>query len=242
MAHSYSRIFCTGCGRFFDVPDSCGNRFCPVCSRRRAYTVRFRITSILHLIKQPPRYSWRFITLTIPTGPHIRDQFNTINKAFRRLRQQQWWKHRVLGGVSVVEVTSRGSNWHVHLHVLALSKYLPHAVLMQRWQTCSPGSIVWIKLIPLRAAVAYLTQYLTKVQLTPTEQEIASRGLRGVRLYTAFGCAHDANCHITRSPYCCPYCGRDEWLHSKSKLYLRLTSGKNFGVPSYVHMANPKPT
>lgn len=91
------------------------------------------------------------------------------------------------GGLRRVEATwSRSGGWHVHLHVLAVGRYVEQADLSAAWQKAGGGSIVDIRGVDHRAA-AELTKYVLKVGGLPGERivewALAVDGTRDVQTF-----------------------------------------------------------
>lgn len=205
--HLFHRIFCTSCGRHFDVPVSCGNRFCSVCSYQRKKRVTRKVNAILAYVRPPAGYTIKFITLTIPNQPDLRPMVRLLVTSFRKLRQRSFWGNRVLGGAYFIQVTGRPGNWHAHLHILAESRYFPVRRLSLLWSKVSPGKIVHIKNVPLVQAVSYVTSYVASTELSTSDSSAAGLELKGFRLFQPFGKWHDI-CRIAPSGgFCCPSCG-----------------------------------
>jgi hypothetical protein len=209
--HLYHRIFCTSCGRSFDVPVSCGNRFCAVCSYQRKKRVIRKVNALLAYVSPPAGYTVKFITLTIPNQAELRPMAYDLIRSFRRLRQRSFWRNRVRGGAYFIQVTGRPGNWHAHLHILSESRYFPVRRLSALWSKVSPGKIVHIKNVPLKQAVAYVTAYVADTELSGSDASSAGRELRGLRLFQPFGNWHDI-CRIAPSGgFCCPSCGAGDF-------------------------------
>jgi hypothetical protein len=70
---------------------------------------------------------WRSLVLTMPLmkGADVTDSIKCINDAFRRLTNRPFWKVLVRGGIKSVEFTIRPDGFHVHIHLLVLSKFMP---------------------------------------------------------------------------------------------------------------------
>lgn len=211
-AHEFRRIGCTSCGHTFDVPVSCGNRFCEVCNGPRRRRVQNKLSHIVHSAKVPKGYRWRFVTLTIPRSENLRAAAKTLVASFRKLRQRSVWSKRVSGGAYVIEVIGTPGNWHAHLHVLVLSAYIPQNQLASAWSKCSPGRIVYIQAIPPSAIVKYVTKYVTKSDLAPAYQRDASNALKGFRLFQPFGSLHLIAAGAPLFTYLCPSCGNDHFI------------------------------
>jgi hypothetical protein len=161
----------------------------------------------------PPSERIRFITLSVPNSPDPRAQFVNLRDSFKRLRRRAFWKRRVSGGVVVYEVTlGRDNLWHVHIHALVQSTYIPWKQLAKAWREISGGTGCHIKLIPTPAVTGYVTKYVTKTSLPPNRQLAASIALRGSRLFQPFGYWHDLESTVPRlQPQC--QCGSTSWLY-----------------------------
>lgn len=210
--HEYRRFFCTRCGKYFDCPVSCGNRFCKICSAGRRGRLIRKLNYIVTQVPTKQNYKIRFLTLTIPNQSNIRDGHSILVKSFRRLRQRSFWKKRVDGGAFVIEATGRPGKWHVHLHIILYCKYIPCRMISKYWSKVSPGRIIKIKNVPLSAVVNYLTKYVTKTEIPLEYQEQASEDLSGTRLFQPFGTWHSFCVNAPKLRYQCPNCGCDHFI------------------------------
>lgn len=210
--HKFTRLYCTRCGNHFDVPVNCKNRFCSVCSAGRRRRIRQKLTHVITSISPLPNYQCRFLTLTIPNSSKLKSAHETLVKSFRKLRQRQFWINKVAGGCYVIETTGRPGNWHVHLHAIIYSRFLPVRTLSKQWSKCSPGRIVHIKNIPLSALLNYVTKYVCKSTLSVTDQFAASKELSGSRLFQPFG-TWQAYCESApKFRYECPICHNTHFI------------------------------
>lgn len=204
--HEYRSFTCACCGYTFNAPVYCGNRFCCICGSPRRRKIKAKITAIVDSLNTPPGFSIKLLTLTIPNVSEVKDGYLALTKSFRRLRQRQWFRNRTLGGCWVVEVTGSPGKWHVHAHVMLESRYLPHKVLVALWRSVSPGFIVHIKALPTKAIIGYITKYVSKSEVEEAYQLQVSEGLKGTRLFQAFGSWHAVSCAVKKIEYCCPHC------------------------------------
>lgn len=216
-AHQYYRIWCTTCGLSFDIPSYCGDRFCPTCNVFRRARIKRKLSFILQSLHLEQGIQVRFLTLTIPNQSNLDKGARVLINSFRRFRQRQWWRNRVRGGCFVLEVTGRPGCWHIHLHAIIESRYLPIRIVSRIWAECSPGRIVHIKLIPVAAVVRYLTKYITKTELSIADRRIASFQLKNVRLFQPFGSWHAASLKAPHYGHACPRCG-DLYFLTESQL------------------------
>ena len=104
----------------------CGNRFCPMCSWRKAKKDAAKIAVMMQHIKGQGK-EFLFLTLTAPnvTGDKLRDEIGKFNAAFARLMKRKDVAPIIKGYVRKLEVTyskERG-DFHPHFHcVLAVNK------------------------------------------------------------------------------------------------------------------------
>lgn len=210
--HPYTSIYCSSCGHRISVPLYCRNRFCPVCSPRRTATIRRRLQKLLSSVKESRGQSVKFLTLTIPNSPDAGAAARTLIQSYRRLRQRAWYRRRVIGGVHVLEVTGQPGDWHVHLHAVVLSYFLPYSELLSLWRDVSPGRGVFIQRIPRNAALSYLTKYLSKDAVPPECTRELSDSLKGFRMFQCTGKFVAWLPPIVKHPYPCPCCGDTHWL------------------------------
>lgn len=137
---------------------------------------------------------------------------------FRRLRQRSFWKKFISGGVSVIEITGSSGDWHVHIHVLMASKYIPQAYLLQHWREISGKAGVFIKTASKQQIIAYLTKYLTSTS-DESIDKTASDALRGFRLFQPFGQWHNALPPYIAHPRPCEKCGASVFYPEEAYIY-----------------------
>ncbi len=124
----------------------CRVRHCPVCQWRRSLMWKARAYKILpQVVTDYPNYRWLFVTLTVKNCQiqELRENLDSINKAFKRLTELKVWPAK--GWVKSTEVTKgkNGISAHPHLHILAMVSpsyfshgYLSHAKWVALWQRC----------------------------------------------------------------------------------------------------------
>ncbi|WP_414570214.1 protein rep [Nostoc sp. CCY 9925] len=124
----------------------CRVRHCPVCQWRRSLMWKARAYKILpQVVTDYPKYRWLFVTLTVKNCriEELRENLDSINKAFKRLTELKVWPAK--GWVKSIEVTKakNGISAHPHLHILAMVSpsyfshgYLSHAKWVALWQQC----------------------------------------------------------------------------------------------------------
>lgn len=211
IEHLYTSVFCVNCGHTVPIPVYCKNRFCPVCSNHRNRLIRWKLNEFIRSDILRKYDSYKFLTLTVKDDPDLKRMTDELIKAFRRLRQRSVWKKHVRGGACIIEVKPGKESWHVHLHIVIKSGYIPYQTLLAEWKAVSTGQGVFIKKIHGTQLVHYLTKYLTKDQCTIAEQERMTAILKGRRLFLPFGNWTVAIQAIKRLRFDCPECNNSYW-------------------------------
>lgn len=139
----------------------CGDRFCLPCARARSVRVRNRILSLVG--DRTPLV----ITFTIANKRQsLTAAIDHLNRSFRKLRQQKIWLHAVDGGAAFIEVKKGAGSgeWHPHLHVLAVGRFIPKEKLRDAWLKATGDSFI-VDIQRARTpgdAGHYATKYATK--------------------------------------------------------------------------------
>ncbi|MBA7706750.1 hypothetical protein ES703_115607 [subsurface metagenome] len=212
MQHEFVRIECICCGRFFDVPVYCGDRFCPVCSVTRRNRIRHRLEFLIENIDPPHGYRLKHLTLTIKNQQDLALMVSTLFSCFQKLRQTASWKAHVTGGAFVIEVKGCSGNWHVHIHAIIEAKYYKWAEIHKLWMQISPGRGVYIQNIPKDEVIRYLTKYLSKNDVPDRDRDELNEALKGTRLYQPFGSWYGINLKYVKPPPQCPDCKRSTFM------------------------------
>jgi hypothetical protein len=143
------------------VPDNCKSRWCKPCYAARTARLRARLAAKLD--DRPVR----FITLTVRNQDEtLKSALDRLYASFKRLRNSNLWKNRVLGGCGFLEV-KRGRNsgfWHPHIHCLVQGRYLPLPDLKKAWLSATGDSDgADVRLVRSREDVLwYVTKYTSK--------------------------------------------------------------------------------
>lgn len=133
----------------------CNQRLCPNCLTAHSRRGRKRARAALErLVPTKSERLW-FVTLTMPTiaaneSPLLLT-LTVIARAWRLFSQRAWWREMVRAGVKGVEFTlgderkrsASNRSWsadldgyHVHLHLVILSPWLPTKTLREEWTEC----------------------------------------------------------------------------------------------------------
>lgn len=170
-----------GCG-VQDVPVGCDQtQLCETCRRTHWRRWRKRITRAMDAHLEGARRAWcgpdrrgmrpgvYLVTFTMPHSGDVvldRGRMYTAWRAITKIASaRSWWGHFAL----TWEVTpgTRGDG-HVHLHVAAISSWIPYDELREAWAAAMPGSIQPDVSAPKRSskpaqsAADYLAKYVTK--------------------------------------------------------------------------------
>lgn len=88
--------------------NSCGNRFCPICTWKTAKKDAIKLSILLEAIKCQEAKEYIFLTLTSPncTGEELKDEINKFNKGIHKLFARKRVKPIIQGYVRKLEVTT----------------------------------------------------------------------------------------------------------------------------------------
>jgi hypothetical protein len=181
----------TNADRFVLVRDFCHDRFCDVCSRRRAWTIRCNLRPLLG------ERDYRLISLTLRhNATPLTAQLNHLYASFRRLRTTAAWKAHVRGGVAFLELgrNAETGRWHPHLHCVTFGTWFPAAVLKLCWRFATGDSdVIDIRFVEDPETVAtYVCKYATKslpesIASEPAALDEAVVALHSRKLLVLFG-------------------------------------------------------
>lgn len=176
---------------FKSVPDNCRSRWCLPCYGARTARLRARLAAGL------PDGPIRMVTLTLKASElDLTDCLNRLYTSFKKLRDGDWWKNRVIGGVAFLEFKRGDASglWHPHFHCLVQGRFLPKEELAHKWLCVTGDSyVVDVRLVRTREQVmGYVTKYCTKsTGLDPSacDDDLIEiiRSLRGRRTVVPFG-------------------------------------------------------
>lgn len=138
---------------------SCGLRWCPLCSRSKAFTITANVREWLQAQKNP-----RFLTLTLKHNDEpLADQIDRIYTHFKNLRRHPWFKSKVQGGIWFFQIvkSKKTGCWHPHVHCLVVGSYVDQKKLSERWEIITHDSpIVDIRKVgDVQKAAEYVARY-----------------------------------------------------------------------------------
>lgn len=88
--------------------NSCGNRFCPICTWKTAKKDAIKLTVMMDAMEEVEKKEFLFLTLTAPNcqADELRDEINRFNKAVKRLFERRNVARVVKGYARKLEVTT----------------------------------------------------------------------------------------------------------------------------------------
>jgi hypothetical protein len=172
---------------------------CPLCAIRRGskylekYLVRFEAIRQDHGSLKPV-----LITLTVKNGRNLRERYEHLAGAFKRLRDRRRWRvassefSKVKGWVGSFEVTKNRQEWHPHLHVFALvDSWIDQRALSAEWRAITGDSfVVDVRLVRGEPASAFAEVFKYSLKFStmePADTWHCYRTLRGRRLLFSAG-------------------------------------------------------
>jgi hypothetical protein len=196
--------------------NTCRHRLCKPCAISKANLIGGNLRDRLNA-RRWEKFAHVVLTLRSKPGAELGDEITRIYKGFKTLRRYRlgtvprsprhrgrmvnWWAHHVRGGAAFLETTlnvdpsSRWFGcWHVHLHIVAESKWLPQADLKSLWHLATgDSSIVHVERIDDKsAAAAEVSKYAAKgidsaAANDPHKLDELIISMKGRRLCFAFG-------------------------------------------------------
>jgi len=172
----------------------CRDRWCLPCGRTRA---RIAAANLRSLVSDRPH---RMITLTIRADDRcLADRLDHLYDSYRRLRRSKLWRDSVTAAAAFCEPvwSARSRGWHVHMHIIAAGRYIPHQSLSDAWLVASRDSYI-VDLRLLRGhdqALDYVCKYAAKPLTAETIADHdrlteAVLALQGRRLILTSGAWH----------------------------------------------------
>lgn len=129
---------------------TCKNRFCPLCSWRKAKKDAMVMSTMMRYISCEHEKTFIFLTLTIPnvTGAELKSAIRNMNIALKKLFKRKEVMRVSHGYMRKLEITynSKRRDFHPHIHaVLAVNKsygkkvgfYLTQPAWLQLWRDCT---------------------------------------------------------------------------------------------------------
>lgn len=115
---------CMGCGTmYFNGFWACKNRFCAICSYKLHMA---RVAMVLEVLSALESYSLTHCVFTLRSHQNLKSMLRSMRKFLRALDNDKkiraFRKESVLGEIRNIEVKRGLKGWHVHCHVLIVTK------------------------------------------------------------------------------------------------------------------------
>lgn len=135
--------------------NTCKNRFCPICSWKKARKDALALAIQMAYIKDAYKKDFIFLTLTTPNvkADELHEEIKDYNHAFQKLMQRKEVKSVVKGYIRKLEVTYNQDrdDYNPHFHVLmAVNKsyfndrkqYIAQARWLELWQQVTKNPLI----------------------------------------------------------------------------------------------------
>lgn len=202
---------CQGCHSvYFNGANTCKDRFCPICNKKRSLLYLAKIYPILADLLDKGYYI-NIVNYTIKDTENLKQGIDILQRSFRMLTHEdkvyrKKYKESFVGGIKSLEIkTGKNSGlWHPHFHSIVVKKKNTKDFdwLKEAWETCTSkvagtnekiGS-VWLKgfssknKTKLLKSVLETLKYITKFDWDVTEKvsELVET-LSGVRTINTYG-------------------------------------------------------
>jgi hypothetical protein len=159
-----------------------------------------------------------FITLTVPRfASNPRNGITTIRKYFNLLRKTKLFS-KVKGGAYQIEVKIKPDGYHIHIHAILDSPFMPYQLLFSAWRKITGVQVpqVDVRSADSIAAKTYIAKYTAKSAgyENALDQVVEwYQATKGLRLFTTFGTFYNATLEsldptTIEKPYevHCPHC------------------------------------
>jgi hypothetical protein len=127
---------------------------CPFCAMRRSGKfVAMNIPKVEQVVNENRSRIPAMVTFTVKNGPNLRERFNHLRRAHKRLNQRrrnalkgqlhsEWSK--VAGGITSYEFTKKDEgDWHPHIHALVmLDDFIDQKALSAEWLDITGDSFI----------------------------------------------------------------------------------------------------
>lgn len=191
---AYPQVAVTSKGKPALVLQCCKDQLCPRCQQHRGNEAARKIAGYVRQMNAP-----RLITLTLKHRKQpLKAELDRLHAAFRELRKQPIWHHKVKKGVYAIETTKnlQTARWHVHVHIICDGEYFDQKQLSNVWKKITGDShVVHIEAVHDRdKAARYVATYVAKPANVEAWSHDAIReyavALHGRRLLHTFGGLH----------------------------------------------------
>lgn len=139
----------------------CHDRFCAQCSFERG---RMLVRTIIPKLALG---NTRFFTLTLKHSDQpLGEQLDRLYDSYRKLRARKIWRQSQTASIAFTEITwnAEYQQFHVHLHVLSVGRYVPQKDVSKAWLKITGDSyIVDVRSVGnSKEIMKYVTKYAAK--------------------------------------------------------------------------------
>lgn len=189
-------------GKVVLLPAYCGSRWCPICGKIQRARAEATVENILATYNNN---LLRFVTITqvARRKESLEDAMIRLQANWQKLRRSKFWLSKVRGAYVRLETIWNPVErwWHVHLHILVLTGWLPKYELSALWHRITKDSYI-TDVRPIDQNAKYeLSKYLSKFDVGPSMpiRELVE-AWRGKRSYDLYGCFrnNEAVNHLTK--------------------------------------------
>lgn len=180
--------FCTHCMAWKYRTQHCKLRICAFCQVGRIIELQERVEFIAQSMDKP-----KMLTLTMPRCQDLETGIKTIREAWKKLINRKEMRNRIKGGCYAIEIKPKKDGWHVHIHAILKTEFIPVKKLWALW-----AEVLNIKTAnadirqlegqkALSEAIKYCTKQVDLIKLSQDQLEEYVRCTWGKRLFTTFG-------------------------------------------------------
>lgn len=211
----------------------CGDRWCPACQRSHRHTVSTHLQAAVEAAqKAAPALGLSMLTLTVRSGTRsLAEQLTHLRSSFALLRRRTFFADACAGGIVSCEVTLNAQTleWHPHLHVLLVARYIRHQQIREHWTRITGGShVLHIGRLPsVHAGVVEVSKYITKPTALlglPTWHRLEiMQAFKSRRLYSMFGTLRKTP--VPEKPTREPFVDADWEMLGSVTMYIKCANG-----------------
>ena len=190
----------------------CGNKYCPVCSKRKAYKQAFQLQALTEHIRLTHNNKFIMVTLTAPNvhGSDLKAELREYAVAFNIFIKNTAIKNSTTGYMRKLEVTynKETNTYHPHYHVLFSVKpsyfgtgYIKRSEWLEYWRTAKKDrSITQVDVRRVHTeidpkGIAELSKYISKdADYLENDEVFATfyKALKGARNFSYGGLFKEA--------------------------------------------------
>lgn len=150
---------CCGCSKRTMFWNRCDVFWCPQCSPRLSKRRLDGLMFFVEKMRQPKHLVLTFRNVETLTELYVK----SCVRALQRFRRRKLFA-RVRSGLWAMEITNKGTGWHVHFHLVIDSPWMDVRAISATWEKVTEcgSSVVWIEDASRGGLRANLPRYVTK--------------------------------------------------------------------------------